>query len=89
MADELAAIAERIRQRRAAAGALNAQALAGARVGFHIGDRVFDSLSGLDGTVLGAGLADRLRVNDVRVKLDDAREVIRSARELLVRPVAG
>lgn len=89
MADDLAAITNRIRQRRAATGAAAAAGLNAGAGTLRLGDEVFDSLSGLDGSVLGVGLADRLRVNDVRVRLDDGRDVIRSAGELLARPTLG
>lgn len=89
MSDELRAIAERIRQRRAAVTATTTAGGPASDRGFRLGDAVFDSVSGFDGTVTGAGLAARLRVNDVRVHLDDGRDVIRTAGELIARPAAG
>lgn len=86
MSDELTAIAERIRQRRTAAAASAAAAPAPAPGAYTIGDAVFDSISGLDGTVLGAGLPDRLRAGDVKLHLDDGRDVIRGTGELIARP---
>lgn len=86
MSDELTALAERIRQRRTAAAASAAAAPAPAPGTYTIGDTVFDSISGLDGTVLGAGLPDRLRANDVKLHLDDGRDVIRGAAQLIARP---
>lgn len=86
MSDDLTAIAERIRQRRTAAAASAAAPAPSTPGTFKIGDAVFDSLSGLDGTVLGAGLPDRLRAGDVKVHLDDGRDVVRGAGELIARP---
>lgn len=86
MSDELAAIAERIRQRRATAIATAAARPHASADSFRLGDAVFDVASGLDGTVTGAGLRDRLRASDVRVRLDDGRDVIRGAGELIARP---
>ena len=89
MNDELHAIAERIKQRRSAAAASAAVRHSVTSGAFTIGDAVFDSLSGLEGTVLGAGLRDRLRANDVKIHLEDGRDVIRGAGELIARPAHG
>jgi hypothetical protein len=89
MNDELNAIADRIRQRRLTTTAAASAVIGRAAGTFSIGDTVFDAVTGLDGTVLGAGLASRLRANDVKIHLDDGRDVIRGAGELIARPAHG
>lgn len=79
-------IAERLRQRRAAALADLARGQVVDAGAFAAGARVFDPATGLDGTITGAGLADRLQRHDVRIQLDDGREVIRGATDLIIRP---
>ena len=71
------------RLRAAASAAVRPLVTSGA---YGLGDAVFDSVSGLAGTVLGAGLRDRLRANDVKVHLEDGRDVIRAAGELIAQP---
>ena len=89
MTDALTAIANRIHQRRASAAATFGAASAPAAGRYTIGDAVFDAVTGLDGTVLGAGLASRLRANDVKIQLADGRDVIRGAGEIIARPAHG
>lgn len=86
MSDELTAIASRIRERRLAAVRVATAPAAVTPGVYRLGDVVFDSVTGLDGTVIGAGLAGRLRANDVKIHLDDGRDVIRGAGELIARP---
>ena len=86
MNDELLAIAERVKHRRAAAVVSAAVRPLVTSSAYGLGDAVFDAVSGLEGTVLGAGLRDRLRANDVKVHLVDGRDVIRGAGELIAPP---
>lgn len=85
---------ERVRQNRAARAteapadeSLRAVRVASQAAALRAGDRVLDVASGVMGTVTGAGSADKLLRGDVRVRLDDGRDVLRGAFGLLYRPV--
>lgn len=86
MRDGLDVLAARIRERREQLTATATRPPQASAYTLTLGATVFDAASGLDGTVTGVGLRDRLRVGDVRVTLDDGRSVIRGTGDLILRP---
>lgn len=93
MTDDLTKAAERARQNRAArtseaptVDSLRAARIVSAAATFRVGDRVLDVATGQLGTVTGAGFQDQLQNGDVRVRLDDGRDVVRGAFAVLFRP---
>jgi hypothetical protein len=96
MTKEIDKASERVRQNRAARAtgapadeSLRAVRVASQAAAFRAGDRVLDVATGIMGTVTGAGLTDKLLRGDVRVLLDDGRDVLRGAFGLLYRPTGA